>query len=82
MTAEGIEHRRIPWACRRGLLELDLWLAPLAREHAALGADDARACLELLREPDRVLLDWLEARAPAPPRFRCIIETLRKGGAP
>ncbi len=81
MITAGQEHRRIPWACRRGLLELDLWLAPLARAHTALNADDVPLCLELLAEPDRVLLDWLEARMPPPAKFRTIIENLRKGCA-
>ena len=42
----GAEHaaRRIPWACRRGLLELDLWLAPLARRSVDLGAEDSARC--------------------------------------
>ena len=79
----GAEHaaRRIPWACRRGLLELDLWLAPLARDSAGLGADDSARCLALLAEPDRELLAWLEGRAPAPREFRPLIEFIRKGCA-
>ena len=79
----GAEHaaRRIPWACRRGLLELDLWLAPLARRSVDLGAEDSARCLELLAESDRELLAWLEGRAQAPREFRPLIEFIRKGCA-
>ncbi len=81
MTMAGQERRRIPWACRRGLLELDLWLAPLARARDVLRTEEVPACLELLAQPDRVLLDWLEGRARPPQRFGQLIEFIRKGCA-
>ena len=82
MRMEAEPSRRIPWACRRGLLELDLWLAPLARNHARLAAEDVPVCLELLAEADRKLLDWLEGRALPPHKFRPLIEFICKGCAP
>ena len=81
MTMGGQERRRIPWACRRGLLELDLWLAPLARAGDALRTEDVAACLALLAAPDRTLLDWLEGRARPPRQFDRLIEFIRKGCA-
>lgn len=70
VKGEGCEAdrlRRLRWRCRRGLLELDLWLARFADNGLESLSDEECGNFEaLLEEADADLLAWLEGRAPAP----------------
>ena len=56
----------LTWRCRRGLLELDLWLGGFWAAHRATLAPDERAALErLLALPDMEIVDRIEGRVPA-----------------
>jgi antitoxin CptB len=54
--------KRLVWRCRRGLLELDLWLGGfLSACRATLRPDELAAFERLLALPDMQILDWLHA---------------------
>jgi antitoxin CptB len=70
--------RRLRWRCRRGLLELDVWLGKFA--DAALeqltGAEEI--LLEsMLEEADMSLLDWLEGRQTPPVAYAGLVARIR-----
>jgi antitoxin CptB len=57
---------RVAWRCRRGLLELDLWLGGFwAAQRATLGPDETAAFERLLSLSDMEIADRLQGRAPA-----------------
>ena len=74
------EWNRVKWASRRGLLELDLLLAPFVTE-AFLELDmllrqDYR---ELLFQDDQDLMEWIMGRsAITEDRFVPVIEEIRR----
>jgi very-short-patch-repair endonuclease/succinate dehydrogenase flavin-adding protein (antitoxin of CptAB toxin-antitoxin module) len=77
-SSHGDRLRRLRWRCRRGLLELDLWLQRFADarlEH--MSAEECRALEALLEEADADLLAWLEGRQRMPPGHVRIIELIR-----
>jgi antitoxin CptB len=54
------------WRCRRGLLELDLWLGGFWEAHRATLQPDEKAALErLLTLSDMEIVDRLQGRSPA-----------------
>jgi antitoxin CptB len=57
---------RIAWRCRRGLLELDIWLGGFWAAHRATLQPNETAALErLLTLSDMEIADRLQDRAPA-----------------
>ena len=57
---------RLVWRCRRGLLELDLWLGGfLSTSRATLQPDEVAAFERLLAMSDMHILDRLHDLAPA-----------------
>jgi len=57
---------RLAWRCRRGLLELDLWLGGFLQAHRATLQPCETAALErLLGLSDMEILDRLQGRSPA-----------------
>ena len=64
-VVDDVAQRRLRWACRRGLLELDLLLSAfLDRGFRALDARGRTAFERLLAQPDEVLSRWLLAGVP------------------
>lgn len=84
VKGEGCEAdrlRRLRWRCRRGLLELDLWLQRFA--DTALGSLTDEQCSDfeaLLEEADADLLAWLEGREPAPANLARMVGIIRAAG--
>ena len=75
------ELERVRWRCRRGLLELDLWLARFADAGLAGLSDEECGDFEaLLEEADADLLAWLEGRQTVPADHAAIIERIRASG--
>lgn len=73
--------RRLRWRCRRGLLELDLWLARFAETGLSQLSDEECSAFEaLLEEADADLLAWLEGRQPAPGNHARMIGIIRTTG--
>ncbi|MBS0286149.1 MAG: succinate dehydrogenase assembly factor 2 [Proteobacteria bacterium] len=55
-----IEHERLRWACRRGMLELDLFLVPFFEAcYATLNLHQQQSFAHLLTATDPELLSWL-----------------------
>ena len=70
--------RRLRWRCRRGLLELDVWLDKFAMTRMENLSDEEGVLLEaLLEEADMNLLDWLESRQTPPPVYAGLLEKIR-----
>lgn len=73
--------RRLRWRCRRGLLELDLWLARFADAGLNRLSDEECAAFEaLLQEADTDLLAWLEGRESAPANHARLLGMVRAAG--
>lgn len=54
------EYSRLKWACRRGMLELDLILIPFFEQHfTTLPESQKAAFIELLEQPDPDIFNWL-----------------------
>lgn len=78
MQADADRLNRLRWRCRRGLLELDLWLERFAQNGMnRLSAEDSVLLESLLEEADADLLAWLEGRQAVPKRHARIIERIR-----
>lgn len=81
MKGEGCEAGRLRWRCRRGLLELDLWLERFADTRLnSLLPDECAAFEALLKEADADLLAWLEGREAAPAGHACMVGMIRASG--
>ena len=78
------ENRRVYWHSRRGMLELDLLLAPFAEaEYPRLGAAEQAAYRTLLLHEDTDIFDWLVNRVPVPdPSLAAIVERIQGYGRP
>ena len=74
------EWNRAKWASRRGLLELDLLLAPFVTEaFLELTALLRQAYRELLYQDDQDLMEWIMGRsAITEDRFLLVIEEIRR----
>lgn len=68
---------RLRWRCRRGLLELDLWLKRFAESQLNhLPPNECNALEALLEEADADLLAWLEGREPVPASHAQMVEKI------
>ena len=74
------EWNRAKWASRRGLLELDLLLAPFVTEtFLELNASLRQDYRELLFQDDQDLIEWIMGRsAITEDRFVLVIEEIRR----
>ena len=72
------EHRRMRWASRRGMLELDLILEPFVREaYTELADDDRRLYRELMLCQDQELFAWfLKREEPENPELAGIVRKI------
>ena len=74
------EWNRAKWASRRGLLELDLLLAPFVTEtFLELSASLRQDYRQLLFQDDQDLMEWIMGRsAITEDRFVPVIEEIRR----
>ncbi len=80
-TAHEDRLRRLRWRCRRGLLELDLWLQRFADAGLVDLSDEECGAFEaLLQEADADLLAWLEGREPVPATHARMLGLIRAVG--
>lgn len=70
---------RLKWACRRGMLELDLVLAPfLENVYPGLEQGDKERFWLLLEEQDQDLFAWFMRREnPEHPELQRIVDVIR-----
>lgn len=60
------ELRRLRWQCRRGMLELDVFLQAFFEEcFTELASQDQQRFIKLLAEEDQTLFLWLTGREQA-----------------
>ena len=78
------ENRRVYWHSRRGMLELDLLLAPFAeRAYPGLPPDQQQAYRALLQQEDTDIFEWLVNRTPVPDlSLAAIVERIQGYGRP
>jgi antitoxin CptB len=74
MVSEN-EFKRICWACRRGMLELDLVLEPYVQQRLrTLGDEDQQRFINLLESEDTELFSWFLGRElPEDPELAKIV---------
>jgi len=70
----------IGWRCRRGLLELDLWLGGFWGTHrVTLPANEVVALERLLALADMEIMDRLQGRLPAgDPGLEALVQRLQQ----
>lgn len=76
-----IQHpERLKWACRRGMLELDVLLRQFLDEaFTSLTMDEKRAFIQLLDAPDPDLFAWLMgSEVPTDPSLVPIVQRIRQ----
>lgn len=71
---------KLRWACRRGMLELDVLLGNFVNEaYGNLNDDDKFLFIELLNFTDPELFAWLlGSEKPNDPRIQKIVDMVRK----
>lgn len=74
------EITRLKWACRRGMLELDVILGNFLKEgYPHLSLLDQQLFIDLLETPDPELYDYLMGRSqPSDPNLASITEFIRQ----
>jgi antitoxin CptB len=72
------EHKRMCWASRRGMLELDLILEPFVTGHYPTLSDADKARYRaLMGSQDQELFGWfLRREKPADPELASIVQTI------
>lgn len=72
-----MEYSRLLWACRRGMLELDLILGAYAKVYYQKACEeDQRLFIKLLDCQDQELFNWLVKRESAPKEFQPMVNKL------
>ncbi len=77
---ESFNPNRVAWRSRRGMLELDLVLAPFV-EHDFVGLkdEDKARYVAMLEEEDQDMFRWfLKAEAPSDPEIAKIVSLILK----
>ncbi len=65
------------WACRRGMLELDLLLAPYAKRHYIELNSEKQAIFDaLLAEEDQSLFEWFMGKKSPPAEYSTLIQEI------
>ncbi len=76
---EPEQFSRIVWACRRGMLELDVLLGNFLKEvFVSLPINEKNIFIQILNENDQDLFNWLmKKEEPTNPHFLLIIKKIR-----
>lgn len=70
---------RLQWACRRGMLELDVLLGNFLNEaYPALSTEDKQLFVELLKTEDPSLFAWLMGHEEVPERYAYMVNLIRQ----
>ncbi len=69
---------RLRWLCRRGMLELDAWLALfLDVRYSELPSDQQAAFARLLGHDDMALFDWFTGEREPPAEFQAVVDAIK-----
>ena len=72
------DHNRMRWASRRGLLELDLFLADfVAYQYPSLTAEFKSLYRELMTSADQDMFEWLMGRAEPDESLALIVSAIQ-----
>jgi antitoxin CptB len=74
------DHARLRWRCRRGMLELDIWLTDFLDRNTPLNPLDCAGFMALLDAEDDQLYDWLTGRSTAPLAWLDLVRRIRETG--
>lgn len=78
MTVSLSQLSRLRWLCRRGMLELDAWLALfLDTRYADLSTEKQAAFSRLLDQDDMALFDWLTGECEPPDEFLAVVDDIK-----
>ena len=79
-TELDIELEKVRWACRRGMLECDLFLVPFFEQYYQSLTAAERDCFKtLLQESDAVLISWLlNQECPQDPAMAAMIQRIKQ----
>lgn len=66
------------WRCRRGMLELDIWLTGFLDRNESLNALDCARLLRLLAAEDDQLYAWLQGRNAVPAEWIDLVARIRE----
>lgn len=71
---------RIQWACRRGMLELDVAIMPFFKfEYETLSDTDKQAFVDLLKSDDPDLFNWLMNHGePKDPELKRMVNLIQQ----
>ncbi|MBU1664462.1 MAG: succinate dehydrogenase assembly factor 2 [Gammaproteobacteria bacterium] len=74
----AVSTSRLRWLCRRGMLELDAWLALfLDTRYSDLPPELQAAFARLLDQDDMVLFDWLTGALEPPGEFQAVVDAIK-----
>jgi antitoxin CptB len=78
------EHKRMRWASRRGMLELDLILEPFVRDcYPSLEPQDRQRYRDLMGCQDQELFSWFLSREePEDPELAAIVRRILASRSP
>lgn len=72
--------KRIAWACRRGMLELDiLFISFLEHQFDALSKEEQALFVDLLTSSDQDLFDWCLQKKEPPAEYNALILRIIRG---
>lgn len=79
-ASDDITAKKLAWACRRGMLELDIFLGRYLEEaYPSLPEDQQALFRELLKQPDPDLFSWLMGHSSCPiEKLAPLCEQIRK----
>ncbi|MBB3306571.1 MULTISPECIES: FAD assembly factor SdhE [Enterobacterales] len=71
---------RVQWACRRGMLELDIAIMPFFKfEYDSLDDTDKQVFIALLKSDDPDLFNWLMNHGePVDPEFKRMVKLIQQ----
>ena len=80
--SENLEHKRLMWHCRRGMLELDVLLLPFCREvYLTLSSEDQGKFVDLVACEDPDLFGWFMQHSIAEdPNHAYMVDMILKAG--
>ena len=79
-TLSKIDEKKLAWACRRGMLELDIFLSRYLKEaYPKLPPEQQATFQKLLQQADPDLFSWLMGHSSCPtPELQQMCEQIRK----